>query len=686
MATSAKREKIAILGGGMAALATAFELTRRPDWKTRYESITIYQMGWRLGGKCASSRGPNMRIEEHGIHGFLGSYHNTLPIMVECYDELGRKSGEPLASFEEAFIPQSFGLLWELRGRTLKPWAQRFPKNTRNPRDAQDKRTGFELSMVGVSEAVLTMLTGPLAPLLQNWIEAQSAKIGHHLAKKIDHPGVAFAHSLWNGIKPAAYFIAKRVDAWRRAFVVIDHLTTLLGGTFADDAHRKGFDHLDDENFTDWLKRHGAHPETIASPMNLNTINMTYQYPEGDTSRPPVMAAGAYVRWGLWSSSYKGSFIWRFSAGTGEAIIAPLYEVLRKRGVQFEFFNKVENLQLSQDGQSIAAVDIAVQAHLKDPSIPYEPLIDVNGLPSWPARPLYDQLVEGDQMRAAGEPDLESYWTPWTPPAKRSLRHGTDYDQVVLAISIGALEHICPQLVSNSPKWRAMIDHVPALTTQAMQVWLTKSTEELGWDIPLKPGEAVLSTTFLNPPNGQAELSDLIRYEGWPKDNSPKGLWYFCGLMPKDGGPADFTDHTYPKLQSDRVKYQSIQYLQAMMGLLLPGSSTNSSSPPGDPFGFNFDLLHDPSPNSKSGVDRFESQFWRANIDPTERYVSSPPGSTKHRLKAWETGYSNLKIAGDWIYNGLNVGSVEGAVMSGRLAAHGLSNFPPLEDIVGYEV
>ena len=26
------------------------------------------------GGKCASSRGPNMRIEEHGIHGFCGAY------------------------------------------------------------------------------------------------------------------------------------------------------------------------------------------------------------------------------------------------------------------------------------------------------------------------------------------------------------------------------------------------------------------------------------------------------------------------------------------------------------------------------------------------------------------------------------------------------------------------------------
>ena len=68
-----KRQKIAILGGGMAALAAAFELTGQPDWKEKYE-VTVYQLGWRLGGKGASSRGKYGRIEEHGLHVWLGSY------------------------------------------------------------------------------------------------------------------------------------------------------------------------------------------------------------------------------------------------------------------------------------------------------------------------------------------------------------------------------------------------------------------------------------------------------------------------------------------------------------------------------------------------------------------------------------------------------------------------------------
>ena len=98
------RQKIAILGGGIAALTTAFELTGQPGWQDRFD-ITVHQLGWRLGGKCASSRGPNGRIEEHGIHAFMGSYFNAMPMMSRLYAELGRAPGQPLATFEEAFLP-----------------------------------------------------------------------------------------------------------------------------------------------------------------------------------------------------------------------------------------------------------------------------------------------------------------------------------------------------------------------------------------------------------------------------------------------------------------------------------------------------------------------------------------------------------------------------------------------------
>ena len=63
------RKRIVILGGGLGAMAAAYELTNQPGWYERYE-ITIYQLGWRLGGKGASGHNADkyQRIEEHRLH------------------------------------------------------------------------------------------------------------------------------------------------------------------------------------------------------------------------------------------------------------------------------------------------------------------------------------------------------------------------------------------------------------------------------------------------------------------------------------------------------------------------------------------------------------------------------------------------------------------------------------------
>src|SRR4051794_35955007 len=77
-----RRPKVAILGGGMGSLSTAWELSRS-GWTNRFESITIYQRGARLGGKAASSRGSYGRIEEHGLHLWMGYYDNAFRLIRE---------------------------------------------------------------------------------------------------------------------------------------------------------------------------------------------------------------------------------------------------------------------------------------------------------------------------------------------------------------------------------------------------------------------------------------------------------------------------------------------------------------------------------------------------------------------------------------------------------------------------
>src|ERR1041384_3669867 len=86
------KERVVILGGGVSAITAAYWLTNQPDWQNRYD-VTVYQMGWRLGGKCGSGRNRKVadRIEEHGLHILLGFYENTFRTLRHCYRELGQR-------------------------------------------------------------------------------------------------------------------------------------------------------------------------------------------------------------------------------------------------------------------------------------------------------------------------------------------------------------------------------------------------------------------------------------------------------------------------------------------------------------------------------------------------------------------------------------------------------------------
>ncbi|MDA1074914.1 MAG: NAD(P)-binding protein, partial [Proteobacteria bacterium] len=85
------RRKIAILGGGVGAIISAFELTNQPGWQDRFD-ITVYQMGWRLGGKAASgrNRAQGNRIEELGPHVWAGFYDQAFHAFQACHAELER--------------------------------------------------------------------------------------------------------------------------------------------------------------------------------------------------------------------------------------------------------------------------------------------------------------------------------------------------------------------------------------------------------------------------------------------------------------------------------------------------------------------------------------------------------------------------------------------------------------------
>ncbi|HEX4184158.1 MAG TPA: NAD(P)-binding protein, partial [Caulobacteraceae bacterium] len=495
MQTSGAKQKIAILGGGIAALAAAFELTEAEDWRDRYE-ITVYQMGWRLGGKCATGRGPNGRIEEHGIHAFSGSYYNALGLMWRCYQALGKlKEPGVLESFRDAFRPSNTVVMWELIRTRLNSWPFYLAPNKMSP-------VHYERSLADIEEIIQSAMK--LFERRYRALEARHARrtaghrpppenFGDYVRRKLTEIGDVFRFiellnrtgmtgSLWRTLwtwvftrPPGARIFGKT----RRMKILFNYVATLSRGVFDLNKNilERGLDAIDDQNFDAWLEQYGALPETMASPLVFNTVDLSYNYPFGDTSDAPRMAAGTYLRWTLRMYLNMGNFAWSFEAGTGETVIAPLYHVLKHRGVRFEFFHKVRELKPSGDGKRIERVLIDVQATPKEAE--YDPLVWVKSLRCWPNKPKYDLLKEGVELKA-NEADLESYWSRCEPVGEKVLQAGQDFDKLVFGISIGAVQYLCDDLKKVDPRWDTMDRNIPTCATQTMQIWFDKTTGSIG--------------------------------------------------------------------------------------------------------------------------------------------------------------------------------------------------------------
>src|SRR5262249_52478650 len=154
----------------------------------------------------------------------------------------------------------------------------------------------------------------------------------------------------------------------------------------------------------------------------------------GDVSDPNMEAGTAVICVLRLLANYKGAFLYVPRPGMGEAVIAPLYQVLRNRGGKFEFFHKVSRLELSASKTRVGRIHFDQQARLKDGT--YRPLITVKGLDCFPAEPLWEQIEKGDEMKSSAL-NLETKWDQQRPPpGTRVLKFGKDneFEHVVLAL------------------------------------------------------------------------------------------------------------------------------------------------------------------------------------------------------------------------------------------------------------
>ena len=223
----------------------------------------------------------------------------------------------------------------------------------------------------------------------------------------------------------------------------------------------QGFDALDDFECRDCLKKHGASARALDSGFLRGLYDLGFAYEDG--TEPRISAAAAMRGAHRLFYTYRGAFFWKMTAGMGEIVFAPLYQLLERRGVRFEFFQRVVNVRLGGDGPRphVEALDVDVQARTTD-GRPYQPLIDVRGLPCWPAAPDYTQLADGEELRRQGR-SFESTWDKRRTESK-VLRVGEDFDVAVLAVVAWA--RIRPRDLRRDPaaardeRWRAMVQHV----------------------------------------------------------------------------------------------------------------------------------------------------------------------------------------------------------------------------------
>jgi uncharacterized protein with NAD-binding domain and iron-sulfur cluster len=656
----------------MAGLTAAWELSSG-DWRDRLESITVYQRGWRLGGKGASSRGRHGRIEEHGLHLLLGCYDATFRVLRQVYAELDRPVTDPvcpIGTWQDALVPTGDVGLAEHDGTSWTSFVTRFSGNAALPGEpgAEDRvltpldvareglrlltdfhrglaqpRGGIFLSASPVpappTAAVGTVLRAAgltaLAGLLEAVERGSRLAADGRLAPDLSSALAAVLNASRTGLRAAV----TADPAMRRTWQLVDLVVTSLQGMAVDGLlDGKSWDRIDHLAYRDWLTRHGAAPETLDSPVVRGMQDLTFAYEGGDRSRPRFSAGLGLQLSGRMLFDSKGAIFWRMQAGMGEVVFAPLYQALRRRGVEFRFFSRLTSLRLAGPS-SVGSVTLARQADLAPGRDRYDPLVRVGGLPCWPDRPLADQLAADPGAGA------ESHGTAVPDTGVERLVAGRDFDAAVLAVSIGMLPHVAGELLRASPAWRDMVDGVGTVATRSAQLWLRASESELGWS----GGPGVTLSGFGDTFDTWASMTHLLPREQWPAAGAPRSLAYLCGAMP-DTDPAD---------GHDAVRGSLRRFLDHDVSALWPGAGNGS--------GFRWDLLWDDE--GRTGPARLAAQHVRANLDPSDRYVQSLPGSGTYRIPPGRTGFDNLAIAGDWTACGFDAGCLEAATRSGVLAA-----------------
>jgi len=683
-------------------MAAAYELTSSPDWKSEFE-VTVYQMGWRLGGKGAAGRNAarGFRIEEHGLHIWLGFYNNAFRMIRQVYADANRPLGAGLQNWRDAFHRHDYVVLEEHVGGQWLNWGLHLPQNDRIPGD-DDVPSALDFFVMALRSGIETLSSEEYRGLLEQprplrlfpaWLRSLFGHLGVRAGDAIASEAIVdvlravlriaetldtnpftgkkrhfkamvwllkkFKQSVYESLAPR---LERDVDA-RRLWELLDIATSILIGMVADGVLLHGYDVIDDYEFTEWLVRNGLTTGSRESAALRVCYDLTFGFPQGDTYEQRF-AAGSGL-YGLLNMvfAYHGSVMWKMMGGMGDTIFAPIYEVLARRGVKFKFFHKVIDIFAEDADRGEPLVEEIVVEEQAELARPYEPLLTVRNTAAWPSQPRWEYLVEGERFRTEGV-NFESWWNRTPPYKTHRLKRGRDFDLVVLATSLAPLRHIAKDLSRRSTPFRDMVEKIATIETQGVQLWTRPTLYDLGW----RSDSPVLGA-YWQPLDTVADLSDLLPAEDWGTLGlMPGGLIYLCGPL-GCGEEAPLADPDYPAKKLYQVREYAKAFLRRHAHHLWPDGSSAR-----DAHGLAFEHLV--APAESADHERFDYQFFRANVDPDQRYVLTLPGTNQYRLRSDQSGFANLYLAGDWTRTPFNAGCVEAAVISGLMASRAICGRP----------
>ena len=694
-----QKKKIAILGGGVAGCSAAYWLTHTAELREQYE-VTLYQMGWRLGGKGASGRNAKegFRSEEHGPHVWYGGYENALRMLRDCYTEYFRQEGRhgPYTTIigddqNAAFLTSKEAGFIKEDGDQQHVWHWEFPSYDGTDGDGSPAPDGWDMVLRIVdliklnvrSDAFLDKFfkdqwrrkrggnkriaineeTDPFDTLSQE-IEDTRSDLKSAAPRSFKTWAALRTIEILQAITAAAFSsFPEQQDALK--IIELSDCFLACGHGLVEERFKKKrtFEEMDQDDFQTFLRAHGATRWSIEeSAFARSYYDAAFAYPGGGKGD---FGAGTALRGFLWIFfGYKGSYIYKMQGGMGEIVFTPIYEVLKHR-VDFQFFHRIDRLELSEDHSSIEKLHLTEQAKLACGIERYDPLIDIPGgeynMKCGPTEPNYDQLAPSSEP-PPGDPGYESPWSQLTGDPKE-LRQGEDFDEVLLAIPVSALKSICGELIEHSPRFATMVEGLKTVRSIAAQLWLTGEPDEPSLWHERGFSEPVLSGGAAGEWDIWMDYSATLPSEG--HGSAIRHLLYGCGVMPDDPNePNTFDDPCYPSTVREAKRNDLRDWLASKS----PQIWTEFKNSEGE-----FDSTRLFTTHGDSLECRMQWQYCRTNIEGTERYTTPASQTVDLRLTPGQSGFANLTLAGDWTKNGIDIGCVEAASTSGMLAIEHLT-------------